>query len=662
MKTYDVLIVGCGPSGGALANYLRRYGHSVAIFDRELDVFYSPRATGLDDESIRIYQTLGIYDQLVKDKSVREGGLWIRDHKGNLLAAMDRNSLPADMLTRDNGHFKMNFFDQPSVERLLRADFERPGGADAYIGYEVETVEDKGARAELVAKDVKTGERHHFSAPYTVGCDGANSLVRRSMDVKIHDLGYNEDYLVIDAVVDDEVYWKTRIPDGGTIFVDPKHSGVMAKGVRGYVRFDVLRHKDVIGDTLETQEDFERAGRALIEAYGHDPKYFRVVRHAPYTFAAKMPRQWKKGRLLVAGDAAHQTPPWAGQGFNMGMRDASNLAMKLHLVLSGKASESIMETYELERKPDCLKKIKGAVSTGKLMQVKNPLQKALRRFSFFLMRNSESLRRSAFQSAQSKPPYRSQLIGKEHEIAGTLMPQPKVATHDGDPVRLDDLLGIAFALVTITSPTGPAVEKLMRDLGGTVLNLGPDFADPTGDLLAWFREHKVAAVLIRPDRYIFDAGKDPNALCQSLFDALDAPAAVRTDETVTPVIQPLKGHAMSIQTDQIKTYTNALNEGDVETALSVMADEFSLTDPFVDGLGPKVAVQEYYRTAFKDSDMSASFELTNIVESGDCVIAENITKIAGHTFKGCNVFQFQDGKLVALRAYANGMQALAADA
>ncbi len=229
-------------------------------------------------------------------------------------------------------------------------------------------------------------------------------------------LDYSEEYLVVDAIVDDAVYFRTVIPDGGYFVLDPKHSGVVAKGAHGHVRFDFLRHPAVMRVSSETEEDFAEAARDLIIARGYDPEKFRLIRHPPYTFYAGMPSKWRQGRLLVAGDAAHQTPPWSGQGLNMGMRDTANLSFKLHLVLSGKAPDTVLDTYDAKRQPPSMHTIKASVETGKLMQTNNPFRIAMRSFTFFLDRHSRFINRQFFKAWQRKPPYQDGLMGKTHTL------------------------------------------------------------------------------------------------------------------------------------------------------------------------------------------------------------------------------------------------------
>lgn len=518
--TYDVAIIGCGPVGAMLANFLRRYGHSVAIFDRDLTEFYAPRAYGLDDETIRTMQTLGLLDRFRDEGHYYHADIWFLDENANPLMSFDADSLGEQFMSGACGHHYANFFDQPSFERLLREDFHHEDGADAYLGYEVTSVQDEGSGTTVTATEVATGKQVQVRAAYTVGCDGQGSLVRKAMGSERIDLGYTEDYLVIDGHIDDEEYFETAFRAGGTFTLDPKYAGVIAKGCHGMVRFDLLRHPDVVKVDSKDEADFEEAAWDLIKRRGYDVDKIKLVRHAPYTFHASMPEKWRKGRLLLAGDAAHVTPPWSGQGLNMGVRDAANVSFKLDLVLRGAACDVILDTYPAERQEVSWATIKGAVDTGKLMQAKSPAIRRLRTLAFGAARNSRTLRRALWNSWQRKPAYKDGLIGKTHDLSGSLMPQPRVTDDAGNSHLLDDVLGLRFALLTTSTPEGVPVQRFRDELGGIVLTLGKDVYDYSGELGPWLDKHDVSSVLIRPDRYVFDAGNSPNDLCRALFGSL----------------------------------------------------------------------------------------------------------------------------------------------
>ena len=220
---YDVLIVGCGPVGATLVNHLRLFGHNVAIFDRDTEVFYTPRAVGFGDESLRTLQSLGILERMREGNHCYQADIWFYDSKGRCLGTFDRRGLGEDLLFSRCNHYPMTFFHQPSVEKLLREDFQLEPKVDAYLGFEVLEVTDDGSRATLKSKNLDTGEEQEFEAAYIVGCDGGRSLVRRTLGVERIDLEYSEEYLVVDTIVDDEDYFRTVIPDGALTKWFDKH-------------------------------------------------------------------------------------------------------------------------------------------------------------------------------------------------------------------------------------------------------------------------------------------------------------------------------------------------------------------------------------------------------------------------------------------------------
>jgi len=518
---FDVAIVGCGPVGALLANFLKQYGHKVAILDRELDVFYAPRGMAFDDESTRIMQSVGILDRLKAEGHIYQADLELIDRNGKRLGGFDRRSVGEDLLSGLHGHRHLTQFHQPSLEAILREEFSvGENAASSFFYHEVTEINDLGEQVELRCKNRATNEDFTISASYVVGCDGARSIVRKTMSVPRVDLKYTERYLVVDAIVDDPVYFRTRIPQGGYILHDGKEAGVLAKGLHGHVRFDFLQHSEIVGAELKNEKDYQDAARALIESRGFEPENFRVIRSVSYTFYAGMPSRWRVGRLLVAGDAAHLTPPWSGQGLNMGIRDAANLSFKLSLVLNKKTSDRILDTYDDERRPQSLETIQAAVDMGIRMQSTSPLQIGLRNFVYALSRSSKFVNRLLFRNWIRKPGFKSGLIGLQHRLSGTPMFQPWVQTPDGERRRMDDLIGLRFALISTDSPTGPEVTDFVRSLGGVVLKLDYDFFDPGETVCKWYDKNRINAVLLRPDRVIYDAGRDGRALCRSLLSEL----------------------------------------------------------------------------------------------------------------------------------------------
>ena len=516
---YDVIVIGCGPVGATFANCLKLSGRKVAVFDRDVDVFPVPRASGFDDESLRLFQAIDVLDEITEGGHLTDFDTWIYDRDGILISQMNRSILGKGVLGARCGHYHLTICDQPNVERILRSRFAGESGVDSFLGYEVFSLENSGDGVQVKAKHVGTGQELEFRSRYVVGADGATSFVRGKLGTDRIDLEYTENYLIVDAYVDDKTYLNEFVQDGASYIYDKTLAGVVVKGCHGHVRFDILRHPDLIGKEPETTEEWLAAGRALILSRSLDPDRFRIVRTAPYTFRARMPEEWRKGRLFVMGDAAHQTPPWAGQGLNMGVRDAANLAFKLDLVLSGKAPESLLDTYQAERKPECLITIQRAVRNGKLMQTSDPDEINHRDALYAQMLKDNTLARRVMGEGLLRPPYEVGLFGFSHEKSGDMMPQPDVI-YSRRRMMMDDALGFNFALISLESVSGPYIDRFQNDLGGVVRTVGREFMDITVDLTRWFEENNVSAALIRPDRYIFDAGNDPENLCKALFEKL----------------------------------------------------------------------------------------------------------------------------------------------
>ncbi|MCU1639993.1 MAG: nmoA [Nocardia sp.] len=501
---YDVIIVGCGPTGATLANLLRVKGHRIAVFDRQQTVFDAPRAMLLDDESDRIIRDLGVRDAMVpQDIALFE------NHR-----IADKQHKPLlNVHLQDVGVSLGWMFHQPTLETLLREQFIDDPAVHTYFGYDVDHVVTGPETAQVAATDTTTGQSAEFSARYIIGCDGAASTVRRAMGVARTDFGFSQSWVVVDARARDTDYFHS-VPSGSEFMCRPDGAAIFAKGCRQHLRFD-FQVTPVPGKT-----DWTADAREHIAEYLELSK-IDIVRVSPYTWYASMPQRWRQDRLLLAGDAAHQTPPFAGQGLNMGLRDAVNLAFKLDLVLHGRAPEKLLDTYEQERWKNCATVIKASVATGKLITSNRPINVALRSMVMFAGRHSKYVVRARARMEVRKKPYRQGLIGGRHKTSGSLMISPDVRTPDGVST-LDHVAGNDFLLLATSPPRGPAVDAFSDRLSGRIRVIGRDVDSPEGVLQRWFAKSRASAVLIRPDHYIFDAGNNPDDLCARLLSAIDS--------------------------------------------------------------------------------------------------------------------------------------------
>ena len=518
MTNYDELIVGCGASGATLANLLRQYGYKVAIFDRDKEIYVAPRAMQIDADSCRIFQQLGIIDRLMGDDARPANEHVFVDKNRKIVMRLEMSSMKPTI-----GYAAPGLrFHQPALERLLREDFAKTDCGpcvDTYLGYEVSDVDGEGDKATLTAKNIDTGESHYFSARFLVGADGGASQCRKYVTPHRIDMNYSRRWIVMDVVVHDQELWDSLI-DRSEFMCRPDAAVVFVKGCNNHVRFDFEVTEEV------AQSFNEDDARALISNY-FDTSSIEFQRIAPYHFYAGMPDKWRRGKVLLAGDAAHLTSPFSGQGLNMGLQDAANLAFKFDMVLRGLGSESFIDSYQGERWAHCESNINGATARGLMVSANSFFSKLKRSFSFFMGRSFPGLAVSMNVKMSNIGRYRGGLVS-DHELAGRPLIQPHVIGLNGSKktleTLLDDIAGDGFLLLTRDAHgyAAPEAAWFEKQLGGKILILGRDIDDVTGDIGGFFDTNKIDAVMVRPDRYIFDAGQNAAALTDNLKTALGA--------------------------------------------------------------------------------------------------------------------------------------------
>ncbi len=507
MEHYDVLIAGCGPVGATLANFLRIKGYKTAVFDRDKEVFHAPRAMAIDAESCRIFQELGVQQRLVgKDAAPADWHVFVDKNRKTLMELKMRD-YPETI-----GHPAPGMrFHQPALERLLREDFRKGVGVDAFLGFEVTEVTGDGEVARLKARDADTGEVKEFTSQYIVGADGGASLCRKHIGGERIDFNYSRRWIVIDVHVHDDALWQS-LKERSEFMCRPDSAVVFVKGRNNHVRFDF----EVTDDVAKTFAEDD--ARQLIGNY-FDTKSVEFLRIAPYHFYAGMPDSWRRGRVLIAGDAAHLTSPFSGQGLNMGIRDAANLAFKLDLVFRGLVSDKFLDSYQQERWDHCAGLIKGATARGLMISRKTFAGKLKRNLSFFIGQNFPKLAVAMTAKMSNQHAYADGLIG-DHALAGTQIIQPFVEIPEDRRILLDDAVGAGFTLIQSTPIPSPDTSWFKEELGGAVFTISEDFRDLDGKLASYFETHDVSQILVRPDRYIFDASDGTSDLLAKLKTAL----------------------------------------------------------------------------------------------------------------------------------------------
>ncbi|MQY38728.1 3-(3-hydroxy-phenyl)propionate/3-hydroxycinnamic acid hydroxylase [Streptomyces sp. RB17] len=495
------MIIGAGPVGVTAALLLARHGVPSLLLERHRDIYPLPRAVVADDEIRRILQRVGVQEEFAA--LVRPApGLRLLDARRRVIAEFPRS------LHGHHGFPQLSMFDQPDLERLLRDALARRPECELWGGVEVMSVTQDSDGPMGSTGPVRVAFRRDGSdeveqvwADAVLGCDGAGSLTREAIGASWEDLHFEESWRVIDV--------RTSLPvrtwEGAEQICCPNQPATFMRLSGDRYRWE-FRLAD--GEQLDGPEGRERL-RELVAPWvdlpaGAAPGDFQVIRQAQYTFRARLADRWRRGRVFLLGDAAHLTPPFVGQGLCAGLRDAYNLTWKLARVLRQGADELLLDTYERERKPHARHLIRVAVAVGWAMTGGQDRGAALRRAVVGAVCRvpgvTAAVSRDLSPALTAGPLVRRRPRLTGRALAGTFCPQPWVL-HGGGRVRLDDVLGDSFAVVTAVPPTAQ-MKAVATALGAPTIHVG-DLGDD-GTLAAWLARGRADAVLLRPDRVVLD--------------------------------------------------------------------------------------------------------------------------------------------------------------
>ncbi len=474
---FDVGIVGFGPVGATVAALLARMGVSTVVVEKSADIYPLPRAVHFDDEAMRAFQAVGVANRIAKHSIVNRGMRFLTA-SGQVLIDWPR---PQEI--GPQGWHTSYRFHQPDIEAALRDAAALPSNR-IFLRHEVFNIEQADDGVRLHFEDLSTGQLGHKKCSYLVGCDGARSTVRRFMGVDLEDLGFHQRWLVVDVILKHAV---ADLSDWTIQYCDPERPTTIARGVglRRRWEFKLLPDEESDGATGDAN-----IWRLLSRWLGPDDAI--IERAAVYTFHSALARSWRSGRLILAGDAAHQMPPFLGQGLCAGIRDAVNLSWKLAFVLKHGADEGLLSSYETERSEHAREYINLAVRLGEMMQGAGERDAIL---------PADSLAQtSVMRSIQ--PRLGPGLHAAQPEPAGRLAAQPRLS----DGRLMDDVAGLRFILLldqALFDDLSPSALDILRL--NNVVTL-PDEAS------VYRQEWNARAILIRPDRYILGCANSASEL------------------------------------------------------------------------------------------------------------------------------------------------------
>lgn len=482
----DVAIVGAGPVGLVLAILLGRRGWRVDVRERWPAPYPLPRAVHFDHEIGRVLQAAGVAEALAGRTEPASVYEW-RNAAGDVLLRIGR-----DEHTSLSGWPESNMFSQPELERILAERAAALPTVQVTRGCEVGVARDAGDHAVLEGVD-GDGVGFTVAARHVVGCDGANSLVRDALGARWTDLGFRFDWLVVDVVPEEERRWDPL----NWQLCDPARPTTIVSGGPGRRRFEFMR---LSGEPFDALAEEATAWR-LLAPWGMRPDTARLERNVVYTFRACWADAWRRGRLLLAGDAAHLMPPFAGQGLCAGLRDAANLAWKLDLVLAGRGGDALLDSYPSERLPHARAVIELSMALGRVICVADPAEARARDERMI----AEIRRAGGAPTEAALPPLGPGCFAPGSPAAGELFVQGRVRRGGGEG-RFDDVFGSGFALVSPEADPAAVLDPTQRawlaSLGGVTARVAGE-TDLDGSYARWFQRHGVAVALQRPDFHVF---------------------------------------------------------------------------------------------------------------------------------------------------------------
>lgn len=444
--SFDVAVVGLGPAGAACAALLGSRGVKTVAIERSREVYDKPRAFALDHEIMRVFEDLGIAEAVAPHTAPFTPSEYY-GADGQLIKRLGALPPPWPL-----GWPPSMVFEQPAVEALLRKRAAEVAEVrfDELVGL--------GVRDESVDLYLQSGKS--LSARYVVGCDGATSTVRKLLGIEYEDLEFDQEWLVVDLRVNERGL--AKLPQVSIQYCEPARPSTYLIGVGSHRRWELMLQPG------EQPDPWKVLARWL------KPQDAELWRAAAYRFHALVARQWRCGRVFLAGDAAHQQPPFTGQGMCQGIRDVANLSWKLQFVLAGKAGDGLLDTYELERSVHVKRLTAIIKEIGTIIGERDP--KAARARDRRLLKEAGGKVVTVPRQNLIPPLEGGFRSPHPHSANGTLFPKD----------------GKSGMRVVVRSPENPPY------------------------LQAWFERHHALAAIVRPDHYVYGIANSNPALDRTL--------------------------------------------------------------------------------------------------------------------------------------------------
>ena len=487
-KRFDVTIVGLGPVGSLLALLLNKAGLSVLGIDKDREIFQLPRAVTINDEGLRIMQRLGMEDIYLENSTAVDGAEFINSEHQRIGGALEVKGL-----FTPNAWNPIRFFHQPTTDKKIRKIL-MDSDIEILLEEHLINIEQREELVDIQTENVKNKQESNFTSKFLVGADGSASTVRKLLSVEQEDLDYNRDWVVVDVKLKEPVEMSRLAAQ----ICDPKRLATYIPAHLPYRRWEFLILDDEDKNEMEKRETIQKLIQPWLK-----PHQYTIIRSAIYQFHAVLAKDFRVNNCFLIGDAAHQSPPFMGEGMMAGYRDAANLSWKLAQSLNEKNPlHALLNSYQIERRPHAKFIVENSTAIGKLMEAyantENPEDV------------SEELVKKGYGSFVIPPLYEGIFYGGKANPAmgaGSLFPQPTLIQDGLIISRKDDLFGEGFSIISKNAiKLNKEEEDFYKKLLTRIVILDEELINQNHWLSSYMEMGNI--FIVRPDRYIFGASSD----------------------------------------------------------------------------------------------------------------------------------------------------------
>src|SRR5579863_4737218 len=491
---FDVVIVGFGPAGAVAACWLGQAGVKTLVVEKSRTMWEIPRAIALDHEILRVFQNIGVVGKVLPH-TAPFGASEHFGTEGQLIRSIGVVPPPYPL-----GYLPNMVFTQPPVEGILRHRAEAHASITVTLGKEVVGLHQEAGQVSLSVRD-DAGNTESVKATYVMACDGASSTIRRLVDISLDDLGFDEPWLVVDVMVNDDAV--PKLPAVCAQYCDPARPYTYIIGPGNHRRWEIMLNP---GEDPRQVERAENVWKLLSRWLR--PEDGRLWRASSYRFHALVAHRWREGRVFLAGDAAHQQPPFIGQGMCQGVRDVTNICWKLAAVLRGEATDGLLDTYEPERSRHVRTLTERIKNIGAAICIRDP-EAAWKRDEALLKQGGGKTLMVTRQ--EIVPPLETGLLASKRGFgAGTIFPQPRLTSSSGTAL-LDEIAGWGWRVFWDARDGGAQPQVGQHGFQAFAVG-GKGCVDAEGVSAAWFDRFGCRAAIVRPDHYVYCALRDLSLL------------------------------------------------------------------------------------------------------------------------------------------------------